>query len=295
MLTTSAAGAVLDDVLAPEHDPTSALEALYPDVQTPVLTSEVLLVTRAMAEAWLAARHPNRRILAKRVEELAAIMRQDGWCVNGEPILLDEDGRLLDGQHRLTALVQVGKPLPFLVVTGVPIDVQATLGQAIQRSRADILAMHQQTNTKALAGALGVLWRYDHGLMLEPKRRFFAQHTLEILLRYPGLSASMSWGLSVRRFLPGAVGSAVHYLMSQRDRALAKHVFTRLRDGLELTASDPLHTLRERLIEARTRLPRPQPWILALWCVRTWNAMRNGGSPAHLPWDPQVDRFPHVQ
>lgn len=295
MLTTSAASAVLDGVLTLEHDPTAYLEEMAPEVHLPSLTSEVLLVTPDMAKAWLAARHPNRRIVAKRVEELAVLMRQDVWHLNGEPLIFDADGVLLDGQHRLSALVQAGKSVPFLIVRGVSMDAQATLGQAITRSRADILAMHSQANSKCLAGALAVLWRYDHGLMLAPKRSFHAQHTLGMLTRYPGIAASMSWGFSTRKFLPVSLGAALHYVMQQQDAALSKHVFTRLRDGTDLTASDPLHALRERLIEARTRQPRPQPWILALWHVRTWNAMRNGGSPAPLPWEPQVDRFPHVQ
>jgi hypothetical protein len=298
MLIPSAAGAVLDDVLAPEHDTTAALEDMSPEVQTPVLMSEVLVVMPAQAEAWLSARHPNRRLVPKHVEELATIMRQGGWHLNGEALLFDdggEGGRLLDGQHRLAAVVQLGKPVPFLIVRGVSMDAQATLGQALRRSKADILSMHQQASAKTLAGALGVLWRYDHGLMLDPKRTFLAQHTLEVLLRYPGLAASMSWGLSTRKFLPGSVGAALHYLLNQKDAGLAKQVFGRLHDGLELTASDPLHSLREKLIEARTRLPRLPQWVYALWCVRTWNALRNGGGPPTLPWEPQVDRFPHVQ
>ena len=49
------------------------------------------------------------------------------------------------------------------------------------------------------------------------------------------------------KFLPASVGSALHFLLHQRDSTLAKPFFSRLRDGLELTAADPLHTLRERL------------------------------------------------
>lgn len=295
MLTTSSAGAVLEDVLTLERDPTFAREETSQGSATPALTSEVLLVTLAMAEAWLAHRHPNRAVVPRRVEELATLMRQSAWHLNGEPLIFDADGILLDGQHRLSAVVQVGKPVPFLIVRGVRVEAQASLGQALRRSKADILSMHQQASAKTLAGALGVLWRYDRGLMLDPKRTFLAQHTLEVLLRYPGLAASMSWGLSTRKFLPGSVGAALHYLLNQKEAGLAKQFFGRLRDGLELTASDPLHALRERLIEARTRLPRLPQWVYALWCVRTWNALRNGGGPPTLPWEPQVDRFPHVQ
>lgn len=301
MLTTSAAGAVLSDVMVLKDGTlngiTAALEDVCADTAVPSLTSEILLVTPSMAEAWLAARHPNRRIVPARVKELADLMRLGAWRLNGEAIVLDDHGVLLDGQHRLSAVLQLDTAVPFLVVRGVPLEAQTTLGQAIQRSRADILAMHGEASNKTLAGALAVLWRYDHQLLMAPKRCFLAQQTLEILLRYPNLSASMSWGLSVRQWLPGSVGSAMHYLMNKRDAALAKHFFSRLRDGIALTSDSPLYALRERLIAARTRLPRLSQWVYALWVIKSWNAMRLGGTPPALPWQPEVDpaRFPQIQ
>jgi hypothetical protein len=297
MLDRSAATAVLDDVVLLEDEPTAADGGRCPSGHTSGLMAEVMLVTPQMAEAWLANRHPNRRVTPARVAELAALMRQGAWCLNGESIILDERGVLVDGQHRLSAVLQSGKTVPFLVVTGVPVAVQSTLGQAIQRSRADILAMHGEGNAKTVAGALSWLWRYDHGLMDQPKRSFTPQDTITVLVNYPGLAASVSWGRSAQRFLPASLGGMLHWLFHQRDAALAKHVFVRLRDGAELTASDPLHALRERLIESRTRLPRPQPWVLALWAIRCWNALRNHGGVPTLPWSPEIDlaRFPHVQ
>jgi VRR-NUC domain-containing protein len=297
MLDRSTATAVLDDVLAPEDDNTAAREETSLDDAMPVLSAKVLMVTPAIAEGWLTTRHPNRRIVPARVQELAALMRQGAWHLNGESIILDERGTLLDGQHRLSALVQSGTTLPCLVVQGVPVAVQSTLGQAIQRSRADILAMHGEGNSKTVAGALSWLWKYDRGLMGQPKRSYATQDTLTVLLHYPGLAASVSWGRSVQRFLPGSLGGMLHWLFHQRDAALAKHVFQRLKDGLELTSDNPLYALRERLIESRTRLPRPQPWVLALWAIRCWNALRNHGGVPTLPWSPEIDlaRFPHVQ
>ena len=93
------------------------------------------------------------------------------------------------------ALVQVGKPVPFLVVTGVPLASQVTLGQAIQRSRGGYFGHASAGKQQALAGALAVLWSYDHRLMLVPKRSFARAAHHHGALRYPGIAASvMSWG-----------------------------------------------------------------------------------------------------
>ena len=165
-----------------------------------------------MAKAWLAARHPNRRILAKRVDELAALMHQNAWHLNGEPLIFDADDILLDGQHRLRLWCRWANRCHFWLSPGVPIDVQVTLGQAIQRSRGDILAMHGEGNSKTLAASLAWLWKYDNNLMFIPKRSYVAQDTITVLLRYPGIAASVNWGTSVRRFLPASIGGMLHYL-----------------------------------------------------------------------------------
>lgn len=87
---------------------------------TPEKASEMLEMNTANF------RRPDRR----RVQELAKIMSQGGWELNGESIKFGIDGTLLDGQHRLMACVQSGKDFETLVVRGV-----AATAMGIDRGR----------------------------------------------------------------------------------------------------------------------------------------------------------------
>jgi hypothetical protein len=53
------------------------------------------------------------------VDRYAEEMRLGVWALNGKSLIFDSNGRLLNGQHRLTACAQSGVPLVTLVVRGV--------------------------------------------------------------------------------------------------------------------------------------------------------------------------------
>jgi hypothetical protein len=224
-------------------------------------------------------------------------MRQPGaWQLNGEPLIFSTENRLLDGQNRMAALVQAGVSLRFLVVRGIAISAQPTLGLALTRNAADILASNQETNVYTLASALRLLWGHEHQCVMTPRRSFATQDTLEILTRYPGLPSSLSWGSSTRKLLPIAAGASFHYLAHQRDPSTAKHVFQWLKTGTDLAAGHPIHDLREKLIGAKSRTPKTKTWTYLYWCVLCWNALRTGKTAPQLAWQPMLEpsRFPQV-
>jgi hypothetical protein len=79
-----------------------------------------MLVTPAIAEAWLASNYrENRKLRPPRIEEYALAMRNGEWKLTSQGIAISEDGELLDGQHRLNAVVQSGCSVWMWVFFGV--------------------------------------------------------------------------------------------------------------------------------------------------------------------------------
>ncbi len=80
-------------------------------------------ITPAMAEEYLKHNTNNYRAISdRRIKTYAADMRNGCWQVNGEAIEFAEDGTLLNGQHRLKAIIESGATVPILVVRGVKND-----------------------------------------------------------------------------------------------------------------------------------------------------------------------------
>ena len=68
---------------------------------------ETVTVTPEMAARWLSNNPHNRRINEARVNELCEKIRSGKWKPS-PPIEVFDTGRLWNGQHRLTAIVQTG-------------------------------------------------------------------------------------------------------------------------------------------------------------------------------------------
>lgn len=122
---------------------------------TPVVepAATVRLVTPEMAATWLQpeVNVGNRPLREGHVAMLAREMAEGRWQFNADPIRLSVKGRLVDGQHRLTAQLGAGLSLQHLVVTNLPDDVQSTIDTGARRTAGDILGMQGLTHANTLA------------------------------------------------------------------------------------------------------------------------------------------------
>ena len=83
------------------------------------LTVEIEDITPEKAVEYLDNNFKHREIKQTRVDKYVASMTEGNWKFNGKVITFNKDGVLLNGQHRLTAVVQSGVPLRTLVVRGI--------------------------------------------------------------------------------------------------------------------------------------------------------------------------------
>lgn len=86
------------------------------------LNVEIEIITPIRASEYLANNAKHREINERKVEKLASDLDEQNWQLNGKVIIFDSNGRLLNGQHRLSACVLSGKDLTTLVVRGVNPD-----------------------------------------------------------------------------------------------------------------------------------------------------------------------------
>lgn len=85
------------------------------------IKTEVREITPEEAKTILERNHDKQRKLNRaRVARFAKDIVLNDWQFNGEPIIIADDGTLLDGQHRLNAVIEADKPIKTLVVEGIP-------------------------------------------------------------------------------------------------------------------------------------------------------------------------------
>ena len=86
-----------------------------------MMQSRIETITPAMAKEYLEHNMTNnRRLNTQTVNSYARIMKAGGWNVTHQGIAFDEDGELVDGQHRLQAIIVANIPVTMMVTRGVP-------------------------------------------------------------------------------------------------------------------------------------------------------------------------------
>ena len=103
------------------------------------MRTEIVLVTPKMAQGMLCHNHTNRAVRETQVARLAAVLVNGTWKLTHQGIAFDVDGRLVDGQHRLMAIVRAGIAAELMVSYDVSTEVFAVVDQGVKRNAADIL------------------------------------------------------------------------------------------------------------------------------------------------------------
>lgn len=98
------------------------------------------IITPERAEVFLQKNKLNRKVQHTRIDAYVRDIVNGKWdFTNVEPIAFDEDGNLINGQHRCMAVVRAGRPIICAVVKNC--KKEAIFDRGILRSTANILQM----------------------------------------------------------------------------------------------------------------------------------------------------------
>lgn len=122
-------------------------------------------VTPEMASVMLCRNGANRRINERHVAFLSNQMKNGEWSLNGQTIVVDREGNLLDGQHRLSAVVRSGEAIEMLLCSGANPEVMPTIDTGRSRSAADVLKMNGFKHYNLLAASTKILYNLDQDLI----------------------------------------------------------------------------------------------------------------------------------
>lgn len=130
-------------------------------VPTTAIETSVRLVTPAQADFWLThCNTKNRTLRVTVVRKYARDMEAGRWLLTPESIMFDPEGNLLNGQHRLKAVIESGATVPFTISTNVDPEVFKVLDSGVKRTAGDALASkgRQSVHKRAAVARSLLLW-----------------------------------------------------------------------------------------------------------------------------------------
>ena len=128
------------------------------------ISTKVQKIGPTEARAMISHNGLNTRPLNRnRVAQLANIMRAGGWRLTHQGIALDDNGNVIDGQHRLYAVIESGATITTFVTRGLDASEDfALIDVGKPRSISDALTIAGFHNTSLLGASLRLVYAYEN-------------------------------------------------------------------------------------------------------------------------------------
>ncbi|MEU9948433.1 hypothetical protein [Streptomyces sp. NPDC047939] len=248
---------------------------------------EIVDVSPETAAAWLTHNTSNRPLSKGTVQQLAGQIQRGEWQLTHQGIAFDEDGGLIDGQHRLAAIVKAGRPVPLTVTHGVPRAAFTVMDTGRKRTGRDTLALAGESNATHLAAALRGLHLYLNA----PDSAWSGgssvtsnDQLLVMLGKHPGVREALPHGIAFNRACRITTTAAtIGWYVTTRTRpdidqsAWQDGVVT----GALLESGDPRLTLRNTMLglaSGKAHRRRDDSREHLLYYLKSWNAWVEGRS-----------------
>jgi hypothetical protein len=220
-------------------------------------TLEEITITPGMAEILLTLNVRNRRIRRARVAKIVKALREGRWKYTGDIIRVASDGTLIDGQHRLLAIIEAGRSAVCDVKFGLDPEVFKVLDTQASRSGCDTFHIDGIENSALAAAVCRLVIHYDAG-MPRGRQAIDNDDLLQFARDNPDIAAACTAGqtLAQRHNLKCApTPIATAYFLINRSRAnrdQSARFFETLRTGLKVVRRrDPAKVLREYIMKDR--------------------------------------------
>lgn len=209
----------------------------------------VVQVTPDVASRILEGNVNNRPLRRRTVERYMREMEAGRWELSPYPVSVGADGVLVDGQHRLTAVVKSGCTVQMMVAYDVPHSAMQYIDTGAPRSVGDVIRVTSGKRNGARMQSLAGVW-----LMLEGEhpRKWQAREVEEYCEKYK-LGFDWATGVTLRRdFRSALIVGSLSWVYEMNSESVDEfYELVTVGDGLR--RDTPEHRLREWLLVNRAQ------------------------------------------
>ena len=272
----------------------------------PIVTS-IERVTPAMAKRFLETSEGNRPISPASVESYADMMERGEWKVNGIPIIFDKNGHLIDGHHRLEALIKADVSVEMTITRGVEADVFTTIDCGRHRNLGQLLAMNGVENYNKVSGIVSVSIalertgkiRQNNGAKIyKLSNDILYQKWKEYAEDYADCTRFAERCYKVAKILRTSwVGGLVFYLTHTGgyDVNFVKKFFSAA-CSIETSGINPADELKKVILrhDRKNNVAMTDEYLFAL-LTKAWNAYARGSIIGKLSYSPKQEDYPKLK
>jgi hypothetical protein len=217
-----------------------------------------MTVTPDLAKEWLKSNVNNRKVSKQNLEFLVNQIKDGKWKFNGDTIVFDEDGILLDGQHRLEAVVVSGKTLTSNVTLGIERNSFHTIDTGKVRNSSDVLSTQGYKRPTVVSASAKLVMALETGVkgIVSGGIKSSKFDNLDVLNFVKSRAdfadvigeAHSIWQTMPQRFVSGSIFCAMYYLFYKKHTTQARSFMKSVAVGTGIESNSPAFHLRNRLI-----------------------------------------------
>lgn len=237
----------------------------------------------------------NRTVNRNHVNFLAGQIKESAWKVTGDPIKLNASGRILDGQHRLMAIVQAGIAVEVFIAFGVPDEVFTVLDTGKVRTARDVLSIESLKSPNDQASLARSIMMHRERKLNTKVRAYTNQEVLDFCIENDLL---IHVNLAAMYFKKGVMLTRTSvafcsYIFHQLDPKKSGEFLDALCLGINVKPNSAMYLLREKLQKAYIGKYMYPKWEVIALVIKVWNLERTGGKvPSMIIYNPEKEEFP---
>lgn len=257
------------------------------------VSSTVERITPAIASSYLETNIGHQRnITMAHVLHLRQQMERGQWMMTGEPIIFDDHGMLVDGQHRLRALIAAKASIDFMVVRGVSTDSFMAMNRGKSRTAGNVFSIHGVKNANNIAACVGGVLNYRRAMEVQGRggargslNSYIRPSTATMIEEYDAHAATYDAAIAIgalcKRMAPTSIASTVAAICMIDAKHEAEKVWSFWRSvasGANLPDGSPILYLRNRYAENATSKQKMPASLLMALTIKCWNLHVSGKS-----------------
>jgi hypothetical protein len=267
------------------------------------MKTSVITITPKIAAEMLERNKNNRRLRPPIIQEYTRQMLAGLWKEEtGEAIKVDYNGNIIDGQHRLHAIIKSSSTLSFLLITDLDPEIFSVLDTGLNRTASDTVQNAGHLNANNIAAAVRKYFlikaeRYAN----RTGAKYSGISNREILAAYnknekfwiAANSMCEKWYRDSNRILTLSEITALYAAFYDINQDDAFSFMDSLSTGVNLEQDNPIRLLREKLFFAKmnTRFSMIASVKMAL-VFKAWNFFRDKKTCKILSYNVEKEEFP---
>jgi hypothetical protein len=264
--------------------------------------ARVETITPNMARQLLEKNSMNRPFNQNNLDALKKEINNNNYFLTGESIKIAKDGTLLDGQHRLRAILETGKAVKIFVIRDLETEAFKYMDTGRPRQAGDVLAIEGIKNPMKIASIAKFIIGYNkdktfnsaiRGNADKGSRRITNADVSDFVNKnLNSLVDSYEFGYGKgRKLIQGKLVASMHYVLKKIDPMQADGFIEALVTGTGLIKGHPIHQLRDIFIHDNRSTKKLPTRAKVHLIIRAWNLVRTKKTVSNLKYDKR-DPFP---